>query len=264
MWTFVLTNDALYKFLPDTPLDRPRKRKGEHLSSHVIFSISDLTFTVASSSSSPLPLPQPHLFSPDLLDFHSIEQDEHNPNIFFTFIYKSKTKLGLSKVKGAMGLGMSFDSFLQRREYECPSAFQCFQWVTLLSRNIQTKWQKHLESLFVPEPEVYQRHAFVIKSRKGRTQDRMLLLSTSWIYNVEVTHNPTLVKKKDMKWSLPVQTLRTVTLVDDDQLILNFDKSVYKKLIDNHHIGSKGTGSVWVWMWVREEGMERGEESGWR
>jgi len=78
------------------------------------------------------------------MDVHSIEQHGSDPNSFYMYMYKSKAKLRFSKVcpfsameslayivvkyqsqlvcnvaswqmRGAMGLGMDFDAFLQRR-----------------------------------------------------------------------------------------------------------------------------------------------------
>lgn len=45
-------------------------------------------------------------------------------------------------------------------------------------------------------PEIYQTHSFVVKvNRKGQHQDRVLVLSNLYIYNVEVTHCPTAIKE---------------------------------------------------------------------
>lgn len=77
------------------------------------------------------------------------------------------------------------------------------------------------KEMVIPRPEVYQKHTFVIKlNRKGKAQvctrqsrflvfptpyvnfvlqDRMLVLSTMWLYNVEVQHNPTRLDTKSLK-----------------------------------------------------------------
>lgn len=51
----------------------------------------------------------------DLLDIHSVESDPEDACCFYVYMYKSKTKLQLNKMFGAVGLGMNFERFLQKR-----------------------------------------------------------------------------------------------------------------------------------------------------
>jgi hypothetical protein len=64
------------------------------------------------------------------------------------------------------------------------------QWMTVLHRLLRNTWQRKFEATLLPEPEVYKRHAFVIKG----ANDRLVLLSDLWFSNVEVTYKPTTVK----------------------------------------------------------------------
>eukprot|EP00455_Lapot_gusevi_P021562 TRINITY_DN2258_c0_g1_i18.p1 TRINITY_DN2258_c0_g1~~TRINITY_DN2258_c0_g1_i18.p1 ORF type:complete len:334 (+),score=82.74 TRINITY_DN2258_c0_g1_i18:98-1003(+) len=146
-------------------------------------------------------------------------------------------------MKGAIGLGMNFDAFLQRRHFRCSSEMARFQWVLILSRLVTDAWQRAFESSIVNAPEVYQYHTFVIKmNHKGVSQERTLVISTQWLYNVEVTHNPTVVKEK--KWCLPIAALRSVNLMTEVQspcATFFFDDVAIRQLMDQEHLGSKGT-----------------------
>jgi hypothetical protein len=176
----------------------------------------------------------------DLMDLHSVEVDAQDSRVFTTYIYKSHARLNMSKMRGILGMGMDFNSFLQRRRYLCDSAAECFQWVFVLNRAVRNVWQREFERAVVPAPEVYQRHGFAIKvNRRGKAQDRLLVLSTGWVYNVEVTHNPTRVKGK--KWALPVGSLSRLTLIDDARLIVRFDSARAAGLLDDAHLGDKGS-----------------------
>lgn len=57
-------------------------------------------------------------------------------------------------------------------------------------------WQAMCESSFVAGAEVFQAHVAVAKlNRKGHCQERFLVLSTSWLYNVECHMGPISVKQ---------------------------------------------------------------------
>jgi len=184
-------------------------------------------------------LTQPHT-STALMDVHSVVADPSEPRAFYVYTYKYKNRLRFNKVRGAMGLGMNFDSFLQRRQYASFSAQQAEQWVFLISRLIRNGWQRAAEDLFIPRPEIYQGHFFVIKlNRKNTAQDRVLLLSTKWLYNLAVSHHPTVVDHKSKKWALPISSLTALTLLGDTHLIVNFNEAVESKL-DEEHMGAKG------------------------
>lgn len=69
--------------------------------------------------------------------------------------------------------------------------------MTVLHRLLRNTWQRKFESTLLPEPEVYKRHAFVIKG----ANDRLVLLSDLWFSNVEVTYKPTTVKSVKVRAS---------------------------------------------------------------
>lgn len=124
---------------------------------------------------------------------------------------------------------MHFDSFLQVRRFRCPSEASCFQWVTMLNRLILDQWQRLFEAKLIPAPEIYQHHACVIKlNNHGVSQERVLVFSTDWIYNIEITHNPTNIKEN--KWCLPLYCLSDIFCSDNSGLTLHFDKTSVKEI----------------------------------
>lgn len=68
-----------------------------------------------------------------------------------------------------------------------------FQYICFSDLLLTCKWQSTASVIRLPE--IYQFHAFVIKLKKGVAQERTLVVSTEWIYNVEMLHNPTRVKE---------------------------------------------------------------------
>ena len=116
----------------------------------------------------------------EILDVHSVEQDQplmpkqrktkygqsyeaFDPKCFSVYSYKNAFDLRADKMKGAFGLGMNFDSFLQLRRFCCETESECLRWVAVLNRLVITQWQQMLERYIIPEPEVYQHHCCVIK-----------------------------------------------------------------------------------------------------
>ena len=182
----------------------------------------------------------------ELIDIHSVEADPADATAFFMYSYKSAAALQADKVKGMFGFGMRFEEFLQQRRFKCASEAAAFEWVLVLNRLVRDAWQRIFESSFIPSPEIYQCHAFVIKlNRKGVAQERTLVVSNEWVYNVEMRHAPTGVK--DFKWALPIVALRSVELTyEEDQpcATFSFDDSVAQQLMDEQHVGAKkGAGT---------------------
>ena len=196
----------------------------------------------------------------EILDIHSVEIDEpmlpsirrklglstdpYDPRCFTMYSYKSALDLQNEKVKGVIGLGMNFDSFLQVRRFQCPTEASCLRWVTVLNRLIIHQYQGLLESKMIWSPEIYQHHSCAIKvNKRGIAQERVLVLSNEWIYNVEIAHNPTLFK--EFKWCLPIHCLKSITLStsqDSPSAILSFDQQKVKNIkLDKFHTGAKGS-----------------------
>ena len=177
-WVLVLTDKALYKFDVYAPLNAPRKRK-------------------------------------DLLDFYDVEADSSNPLQFSTKLYKSNMKTAVKssfmRFIGSLGSKMDITTLFQRREYICLSEMQRDQFVFVMNRAIRNCWQRMLEDTVIPEPEYYQLHQLVIKiNRKGAHQERLLVLSNAWLYNVEISHNPS--KVEEVKWCVPINCLEAVSI----------------------------------------------------
>jgi len=106
---------------------------------------------------------------------------------------------------------------------------------------IREVWQRECERTFIQEPEIYQYHCFVLKlNNKGQAQDRALVLSDSWIYNLQMEHNPTAIK--DKKWAFPILALKAVAVHSPKTCgvaTLYFDQALYVKKMDAAHTGSK-------------------------
>jgi hypothetical protein len=132
----------------------------------------------------------------ELIDIHSVVVDPADRRAFFMYSYKSAAALQADKMKGVFGFGMKFDSFLQERRFVCATADLCFQWTLVINRLVSDAWQRIFESKMIHDPEIYQGHAFVIKlNSKGVAQERTVVLSTEWIYNVDIQHSPTGIKE---------------------------------------------------------------------
>ena len=58
------------------------------------------------------------------------------------------------------------------------SAYSCFRWVTVFHGLLRNAWQRRFEASLLPQPEIYKRHAFVIKDNN----DRLIVLSDFWFY----------------------------------------------------------------------------------
>lgn len=177
-WSMVLTDKAFYKFDVDSPMHTPRKRK-------------------------------------DLLDFHSVDADTSNPLLLTTRIYKASVKnnmkSSLIKFMGNLGSRIDAEAFVQIRSYICQSELQRDQLVWLMNRAIRNEWQALLESHIIPEPEFYQTHQFVIKTnRKGAHQERLIALSNTWMYNLQISHAPTLIH--EVKWAIRIDCIASVCL----------------------------------------------------
>ena len=177
-WIMVLTDKGFYKFDVDSSLHVPRKRKA-------------------------------------LLDFHSVEADLSNPLLLTTRIYKASVKnnmkSSLFKFMGNLGSRIDSESFLQIRQYVCRSELQRDQLVWLMNRTIRNIWQSTLETHIIPSPEYYQTHQFVIKTnRKGSHQERLLVLSNQWLYNMQVSHAPTTIHS--VKWAIRIDCIASVCL----------------------------------------------------
>jgi hypothetical protein len=208
-WTMIVTDKAFYKCDPNMPLNHPRKRK-------------------------------------PLIDFHSVEADSSNPLAFTTRLYKdsikSSMKHSLMKFIGNLGSKIDASSLLQLRSYTCQSELQRDQIVFVLGRAVRNEWQSLLEAQLIPDPDYYQTHQFVIKvNRKGAQQERLLVLSNEWLYNVEVSHGPT--KISDVKWGIHLQALQAIAIEAGAAIVLYFDQEKVAEIAAKH-VGSQRQGLI--------------------
>ena len=207
-WTIVITDKAFYKCDPSVPLNNPRKRK-------------------------------------PLIDFHSVEADSSNPLMFTTRLYKdslkSSMKQSLMKFIGNLGSKIDASAVLQVRSYTCKSELQRDQIVFVMGRAVRNEWQRLLEASLIPEPEYYQTHQFVIKvNRKGAQQERLLVLSNEWIYNIEVSHGPT--KISDVKWGVHLSALQSISIEQGAAITLYFDHTKVAEIAQKFKNDSKRQG----------------------
>eukprot|EP00468_Gymnochlora_sp_CCMP2014_P007062 CAMPEP_0167747672 /NCGR_PEP_ID=MMETSP0110_2-20121227/4412_1 /TAXON_ID=629695 /ORGANISM="Gymnochlora sp., Strain CCMP2014" /LENGTH=331 /DNA_ID=CAMNT_0007632601 /DNA_START=293 /DNA_END=1288 /DNA_ORIENTATION=+ len=106
--------------------------------------------------------------------------------------------------------------------------------VVILNTLIRDAWQKQSEKDMIPKGEVYQFHAIVRKvNRKKKTQDRVLVVSSKFIYNLE---EKGAMEFSEFKWSLPIESLLRVAAGKDDPKLgeypatIHFDLKKFKEI----------------------------------
>lgn len=199
-WILVLTNKALYKFSPDAPLNQPRKRKW-------------------------------------LTEYFDVGIDSSNPKQLTTLVWKdslkTSVKASFKKIVAKAGADLDLSSILQKREYICSSQLQRDQFVWLFNRVLQRSWQTFLETTVVPSPEIYQQHHMVIKhNKRGANQERFLVVSNTFIYNIELSHSSE-KQEVDLKWTVPIECISAVALDDACRLDFFFDKDELEQYISH-------------------------------
>lgn len=180
-----------------------------------------------------------------LLEIHSVELDATDSSSFLIHFFSGSAsaiaKKGWSNFKRLAGAGTNFGDFLKTKRVRAHSAQECAQWMLVLTRLVRNLWQRQLESTLLPAPEVYKRHAFVIKG----AHDRLVLLSDHWFFNVDVEYKPIAVKA--VKWAIPVSSFVSVTQVNNraspDQAVMtiSFDEAEARRQFDAHHRNNKGS-----------------------
>lgn len=120
--------------------------------------------------------------------------------------------------------------------------------VVVVNSMIRDTWQRVCESSLVKAPEVYQFHCNVRKvNRKGKTQDRVLIVSNQWIYNLDsVDEEEETINS--FKWSLPIASLLRVAVEDDEKsrfysATIHFDLSVSKSILKQSAYSDRKTGT---------------------
>jgi hypothetical protein len=163
--------------------------------------------------------------SKPLTDIHSITRDDHNPFIFYMNFFSGDAFSFFRRSTGKFNL--------KSRKFICSSVLQAQEWITIFSRLVRARWQEAFESQIIPSPEVYQRHFFFMHNQK----QRLVVLSNIWMYNVEVTVKPLVLK--EVKWCVPIHCLQEVQIGNDDQsvtTILSLQKlDASKRFFDAAH-----------------------------
>jgi hypothetical protein len=120
-------------------------------------------------------------------EIHSVEKEGTKPGDPFPYAFRicffsgsasSIAKTGLGKFKRLLQVGSTFDDFLKSKVIRCHSEEERDQWITVFHALLRNSWQKKFESTILPAPEIYKRHAFVIKDNN----DRLIVLSDFWFY----------------------------------------------------------------------------------
>eukprot|EP01105_Mastigella_eilhardi_P019558 TRINITY_DN4610_c0_g1_i2.p1 TRINITY_DN4610_c0_g1~~TRINITY_DN4610_c0_g1_i2.p1 ORF type:complete len:256 (-),score=67.91 TRINITY_DN4610_c0_g1_i2:33-800(-) len=84
------------------------------------------------------------------------------------------------------------NDYLQTRTFEAQHAsdpYLCFSWKVAITAQLRAIWQATLESCFMPPPEVYQFHMFVLHVRGRKPRMRCIALSSTHLYSCGVKAN---------------------------------------------------------------------------
>ena len=111
---------------------------------------------------------------------------------------KANAELQAQKMKSMVGKskGNHFEH-LRQTTYEAKSEVACMQWVTAIQALVAREWQKLCESMFINNPEIFQFREFICKIKnQSKVQPRLLVVSNSWMYNVESTFTSPLAIKE--------------------------------------------------------------------
>jgi len=78
------------------------------------------------------------------------------------------------------------------------------------------------------------------KNRRGITQERVLILSNRWLYNVQMNHNPVTIHS--LKWAFPIRAIKAIACVKTNQLTMYIDQEAAEASgnEDVTHRGEKG------------------------
>lgn len=171
-----------------------------------------------------------------ICDLHSVGYAAGMPLAFKLYTFGTKLSPGLVE-----------------RQYVCEIADAVDDWVIALSAVLGRAWRRLFEEQptvnkrpranlgpILPPNEVYQAHYFLTKkNRRGKMQQRFILLSDTWLYNLRFTFHPTTLK--EFLWALPIDCVTGLTIFTQSPrvLLLSVDPKRHRAQIDNDHAGSK-------------------------
>lgn len=119
--------------------------------------------------------------------------------------------------------------------------------VVVINALIRDAWQRNCERNFIRSPEVYQFHALVRKvNRRKKMQDRVLVVSNQWIYNLEPDGEQGTMD--EYKWSLPIASLLRIAAGKDDEKLgefsatIHFDLTVAKQILSQNAFKDRKIG----------------------
>ena len=292
--TLLLTNRTMYEFSVDPTI-------AAHILGVDTLGPSSPSPSHPHPSSSPLaglslpPLISIHsLKEKPLTDLHSLSLSPSDPHSFHLFFFSGslshRAAHSFTKLRRLLSTPPpTFHSFVKQRTLTFATPHAATTFYLLLSTLLTHAFHRLLEAALLPPPEYYQRHAFVLKGAK----DRMLLLSSAYMYNVEVGYHPLVVR--GIKWCIGVQAVKGVGLGKVERgvggvmglggvrgeekeeegvggveaewedetavLVISFDVDKAQRLLDSHHRSYKKGGAQLTakeWHFVFRGEQERG------
>ena len=179
------------------------------------------------------------LKSKSLGDIHSLEAYSATDSTafdiyFFSGQFGKRMEMSLAKWKRILTVSQQFTDLLKKKTYSFQTPFECSQFYLILNTAVNLYFQALIETNIVKEPEIYQRHAFVVKG----SHDRMLIISNKWLYNVDITFKPTLLRST--KWAIPINTLRRLTLVAPKETMASVRNATANEDVGNGSGSSSG------------------------
>ena len=100
--------------------------------------------------------------------------------------------------------------------------------------------RKARRALLCREDEIYQRHFFLIKkNRFGKFDERFLMVSNKWLYNLKFSFHPTEIQ--EFIWAVPLQALLRIVIYIKSPRVASIivDPAKQRFMSDVVHTGSK-------------------------
>lgn len=193
---------------------------------------------------------KPHKRIP-LLTVHSIMSNDEDPSCLEICRKHTSAKSKLEAIGASLGKKVDLNALLERNPFRATSEANKDLFIACAEGLVRDAWQRAVETSFLPSDEMYQFHTPVLKlNRKLKAQDRVVVLSDKWLYNVEPSWgSDQTVNSKSLKWAAPISSIRVIRLTRRvGDLTTGASVSVYldqqqvkKALTDSpKHVGSKG------------------------
>lgn len=207
------------------------------------------------------------LFDDEIIFSNVFEIDKpmkniHNPSLFkleYKTLYSiipeitdSKTLLHLNQIKTS-----TFESFntvilsfkIQR---------DLFIFMHLIEKHRRIAWQFYFERFIpLPPPHIYQNHYFTEKiNRKGKQQERVIVLTDRFIFNIEYSLKNSgedikigtncLFELKEAKWAIPIECFQELIVQSKEECSLKIvvNQGLGKKIAKKNNLPEKDRGDI--------------------